>query len=781
MQAQQIDSILSIAETSFPQEKVYLQTDKAVYAGGETIWFKAYLTADNLAAPLCKTLYAELITDKGRVLQQRTMPIVLGGASSDFILPDSLNNTKLFIRAYTQWMLNFDSSLLCVKPVYVVPRQAPAKKNITPVYTLEIFPEGGDLIEETECTVAFKATSQNAVPVAVKGDIINSDNKKISSFSSVHDGMGFFTLQPMAGQTYKAVWKDKSGKLHETALPPAKKQGVAIHISYTGNKLYYTLQRPATATEPYTKFTVIAQTQQRMAYAASINLSQRTSVTAPIETDSIPDGVLQVTIFNNAMQPVAERLVFVNNNNYSFITDLHMAEQNMAKRQRSVLQIDVGGKLLSNLSVSVTDADMNPVGKNEENIFSSLLMTSDIKGYVYNPAYYFSSDDDSVKQHLDLVMMVNGWRRFTWQKIMTGQWPVVKQQPDDHLAIQGKVVGLSSTMLANRTINAILKTKVGTPNYYTIPLNNKGEFTASGFYFFDTAKIHYQLSNDKNKTVTESASFLFNNTFIKAPLLSQQQIGSFYMPDIIDSSALAKNISVAAALYNEQFAFNKTQVLQEVKIKRQVKSNRQKLEDEYTSGFFGGGDGYTFDPEEDITAQTATSVLQYLQSRVPGLNINTTGGQTATWRGSNTSLFVNEMQTDIDELQRLNMRDVALVKVFRPPFMGAIGGGSGGAIAVYTKKGSAGASNGFTALPSAPFYGYSAIREFYSPDYSAPANNTDTKDYRTTLYWNPHVYFDNNSRRITLPFYNNDNCKKIRVIVEGINEMGFLTREEKIF
>ena len=85
-QAQQLDSVLAIAETNFPREKVYLQTDKSVYAGGETVWFKAYITADHLTAPLCKTLYAELINDKGNVLQRRTLPIVLSGAASDFIL-----------------------------------------------------------------------------------------------------------------------------------------------------------------------------------------------------------------------------------------------------------------------------------------------------------------------------------------------------------------------------------------------------------------------------------------------------------------------------------------------------------------------------------------------------------------------------------------------------------------------------------------------------------------------------------------------------------------------
>lgn len=777
--AQQLDSVLAIAETNFPLEKVYVQTDKSVYAGGETVWFKAYVTADNAASPLCKTLFAELVNDKGSVLQRRMLPIVLSGASSDFVIPDSLNDTRLYIRAYTQWMLNFDSTLLCVKPVYVVPKKAIAKKSVTAVYSLTFFPEGGDMVENLESFIAFKSVDQDGTPVAVKGDVVNNQNKKIISFSSVHDGMGSFVLQPLPGETYKAIWKDKSGKPHETSLPVAKKQGIVLHTSLIDNKLHYTLQRSNPADESFSKLTVIAQMKQVIMYGAAINLSRKTTVTAPLDTDSVPDGILQLTVFNSMMRPVAERLVFVNNNNYSFITDLHMAEQNMTKRARSVLQIDVGGKLLSNISVAVTDADINPAGKNEENIFSNLLLTSDLKGTVFNPAYYFSSDNDSVKQHLDLVMMTNGWRRFTWQKMIAGEWPVTKYLPDDGIALRGKIAGLSRTMLYNRPITAILKTKNGQPDYYTIPVDEKGDFYQSGFSFFDTAKLYYQLANDKDKTVTSSASFSFSNSFVKAPLLSNEQIASFYQPEKTDTGIVSKNISQAALRRSEE-ALTKTKVLDEVKVITKKKSLKEQLEKEYTSGFFSGGDGYTFILEEDPSSQASPGVLEYLQGKVAGLQISTSGGKSASWRGSNTSFFLNESPSDISMMQSINMRDVALIKVFRPPFMGGGGGGAGGAISVYTKKGSSNNSN-FTGLPFTNIYGYSVVRQFYSPDYSDKDAAPSAKDYRVTLYWNPAIYFDKNLRRITIPFYNTDNCKKFRVIVEGINENGVLTREEKIF
>lgn len=777
--AQQLDSVLSIAETKYMQEKIYLQTDRNTYAAGETVWFKAYLTADNLPAPMSKTLYAELLNEKGAVLQRKMMPVVLAGAASDFILPDSISEGRLFIRAYTSWMLNFDSSLLYVKPIHLLPKKATAKKAATATYSITLFPEGGDLVEKVESHIAFKATDQEGTPVAVKGDIIDNKNTVVTSFASVHDGMGYFILAPQPGENYKAVWKDKAGMKHEDKLPAAKKDGVVLSVGFPGNQLHFSLTRPDTVSPEFTRFTIVAQTQQRLMYSAQINLTKKNTVTAPMLTDSMPDGVLQITVFNGIMQPVAERLVFVNNNAYSFITDLHLTEQNIVKRGRNVIQLDVGGNLLTNLSVAVTDADVNPVSKNESNIYTELLLNCDLKGSVFNPAYYFSSDEDSVKQHLDLVMMTNGWRRFKWENILEDRWPILRYQPDNYITIQGRVLGLSRTLLYNKAISGIIKTKNNPPAFLNIPINEKGDFSMGAQFFFDTAKLYYQLSNDKDKSLTTMASFSFNNNFIKGPLLNKDLLNNIYLPDKTDTAALSKGTSLATLRRNQQLAAAKVETLQEVKITTKQKSLKQKLDEEYTSGFFSGGDGYTFTMDDDPAAKTSPGVLEYLQGRVAGLQISTTGDGGATWRGSNTSFFLNESPSDLSMLRSINMADVALIKVFRPPFFGAVGGGSGGAIAVYTKKG-ASLNNDFKGLPFANINGYSVIRQFYSPDYST-SNDPTVKDYRTTLYWSPNVFIDKNSRRITLPFFNSDNCKKIRVIVEGINELGLLTREEKIF
>jgi hypothetical protein len=120
------------------------------------------------------------------------------------------------------------------------------------------------------------------------------------------------------------------------------------------------------------------------------------------------------------------------------------------------------------------------------------------------------------------------------------------------------------------------------------------------------------------------------------------------------------------------------------------------------------------------------------------------------------------------------------VKVFRPPFFGGFGGGSGGAIAVYTKRGSSGNQN-VKGLDAVTIHGYSEMREFYSPDYTRPDDAHSADDVRTTLYWNPFVYTDRDHKRLVFSFHNNDITKRIRVVVEGFNVEGKLTRMEKVF
>jgi hypothetical protein len=780
LSAQQLDSLLNEQATKYPQEKVYLQFDRPYYNAGQTIWFKAYLSSGNLPSTISKTLYADLLDEKGKVLQRKIMPVIQSGAASGFDLPDSIQHTTLYVRAYTAWMLNFDSSLFYLKAIpLITPDNKIKKVPATVLYSLHFFPEGGDLVNNVNARVAFKANDQKGDPFDVSGSIVDNTGNKIASFVSVHDGMGAFTFTPLPGKKYSAIWKDKRGAEHETPLPEAKTQGIALTVYNTADEVVYTLSRPDSVTDAFTSFYVIAQMQQQLVYSAKVYLTDKTAARAPIETDSLPDGIMQLTVFNADQLPVAERIVFINHGNYYFNTDLHAEIKDLGARGRNVLQIDVGGDLKTNLSIAVTDADLDPSSKNEENIFSSLLLTSDIKGYVYNPAYYFSNDDDSLKQQLDLVMMTNGWRRFKWQDLLTGNWPAIKYQPENYIAVKGKAYGLSRMQLTGRELIFFIKTKNVASDGYIVPVTKEGDFGLPDLSFYDSARFFYQFNNDKDKTLTSNASFSFFYPFALSPAPGNF-LANLYNLNLPDSNTIKKSWLQIQLSNRPQ---KKVIVLDSITVVSRVKTPEEKMDDEYASGFFKGSDAHTFILSNDITSAGYANVLTYLQGKVAGLSIEVDGGgnATATWRGSKTAFYRDEFNIDINTLLNMPISDIAMIKVFEPPFMGGFGpngGGEGGAIAVYTKRGSENSSVKGLDFSTVP--GYSAIKEFYAPDYSQ-VNDLSKPDYRTTLYWNPSLLMNDKIRRITIPFYNNDNCTKIKVVIEGMNEAGQLTNVEKIF
>jgi len=805
--AQNFTAVLDTLNTNYRQEKLYLQFDRAVYTAGETIWFKAYLFAGNFPSLISKTLYTEVTDANGKLLQRITSPVIMSSAAGSLDIPSNISG-NVFVKCYTKWMLNFDSSFIFSKAIFIIPVQkkgtkpslVAAEKTSVAANTnssttvVQFFPEGGDLVQDVESRVAFKATNNFGIPVNINGDILDSKGKTITSFTTMHDGMGTFTLQPLANEQYKAVWKDVTGQTHENVLPQAKPNGIVLEANYTGHQIEFTIKRSATTN--YAFVYVMAQMQQQQLYRAKSNISQKLSFTSVIPTDNFPAGIIQLTIFSPDEKPLAERIVFINLADFSFNPSVNASEKNLGRRQKNVIQIDIPDTVSTNLSIAITDAGLN-YKQSTDNIFSTVLLTSDIKGYVYNPAYYFSTYADSIADHLDLVMLTNGWRRFKWIEVLAGHYRPLNYFPENYISIEGQLKDINKSTVAGKEVNGILETRNKKRDYLISTVQKDGSFSFSGMIFYDTAKLFYQFNNDKNKNLTSRSGFEMKSNLFKGPLQLQQPTTNF-LPSLIetDTASLTK-LKTVYQQHLDELEFLKSKTLKTVVVTSKEKTKRQLIDEEYTTGFFSDDpstQSKTILPEDDPAFLASQNLFAYLQGRIAGLQITLDGNDALiTWRSFETSLFVNEVpQTsmsfatgkimeDPSYILSLSMSEIAMVKIFEPPFFGSgssSSGGQGGAISVYLKKGRTGyeMSKGldFTTLA-----GYTAFKEFYSPDYSMP-DNTNTPDYRTTLYWNPFIVTDKNNRRILLPFYNNDFTKKMKIIIEGCNENGKLTRIEKI-
>ncbi len=779
---------MKVYAEEFPQQKAHVHFDKDIYRSGETIWFKSYLLSGYRLSTNSKNFYAELIDKQGNVIQRKVYLIEESSVAGYFDIPENFSAGNLLFRGYTTWMLNFDTAFIFEKQLLIVDKNGVAAKNTNTVSELlttsiQFFPEGGNMVNQLESTVAFKANDNRGMPVDVKGNIVSSKGKVITSFAAKHDGLGTFAITPEPGETYNAVWTDALSKQQTTALPAAKNQGLILHMPSVGKKKAYILNRTDDVPQSWKTVYIIAQLGQEKVYKAKVSLQNIPFNSGTINTENLPSGILQVTVFSETWEPVAERIVMINNNNYRFDAKVNTPEVNSNKRAKYSIEVEVGDTILSNMSVSVTDAGLEQ-NKNGDNIISRLLLTGDIKGYVHNPAYYFSNTSDSVAANLDLVLLTHGWRRYNWSDMALGKKPVLKFPDEDALSLTAKVSGVSAAALqADEALVAIIKGSDTSSQFLSIPKTGKDEFALNNTFFFDTVKVFYEFL--KNKKLKDRAHVLFDNNFYKGPKKIDMLAKSWDIKNT-DTTILNRTRFFADQLtkYGSKWD-GKNNVLETVTVKTRVKSRLEQLDEKYASGVFRNADGFNFDLTHGDPVHTY-DILTYLQVRVSGLQvirrmINNQPVVSVTWRGSGTAIFIDEVQVqNPSDLLNLSVSDIAYIKVIRPPFMGAYMGGAGGAIAVYTRKG------GDEQMPAkglneATVTGYSSNKQFYSPDYATPSSSSEVfADYRSTLFWDPAVSTGPDRQKVKLVFYNNDISKSFRVVLEGVNEIGKIVRFEKV-
>lgn len=792
-----ITRALDTFSSRFPVEKVYLQSDKDYYAGGETIWFKGYITSRGFPITENRNLYVELIDQKGKIVQRALLPVNSGGANGDFELPEDFPPGNYVIRAYTAWMMNFDPAFLFRKDIRVYGPKIPAAGNhpadtagnnvtahpsVQNQFAVQFFPEGGDLVEGLQSVIAFKAIDAGGMPIKVEGKVVDREGREIAKIMTVHDGMGSFELTPETGDEYRAVILQSDGSTKSFPLPVAKPAGIVLRIYNTGNgRVFFHLERSTKDSAVYNRLRLVAQMQNQLRYMAPINFDEGDNG-GMIPVNQFPSGIMQITVFREDGTPLAERLAFVENDSDRLKLSLHPVSLSIAPRTKNTFSLTVPDAIKGDFSVSVTDADQSASFPEEGNILSSLLLTSDIKGYVSNPGWYFKDRDAAAFRALDLVMMTNGWRRFEWSRIMNGRFPGIRYPMENGIEIRGRALeknGRQAMMSGN--VSMILKAPADSLTYFiSTPVNQSGDFEVTGLHFHDTASVYYQGIDAKRKLRDVQVRF-FNN----APAGEEYVLlGRPIRPPVISPGTELAHFLTLSAERNRvnRLIASRTIYLKEVNITATKVPKEQSTLNRYASPLFAGGEGYTFDLTKDPAASSYFNIFQFLQSRVPGLLITGAMGEPRlSWRGGSPALFLDEMPVDAGMLSSVNINDVALVRVLRPPFVGAFGGGGNGAIAVYTKKG--GDNNDLTArgFDKTLVPGYTIVRQFYSPDYAVKKPVNELPDKRVTLYWNPSLKTDSLTHSATFSFYNNDMTRRFRVVVEGMDSEGRIGRTEQVF
>ncbi len=609
---QTIDENIETYASLYSPERIYIHYDKAAYAIGETVWFKAYMMNEVMPANESKTLYVDWIDNKGTLLAHGVSPLVDATASGQFEIPTDYKGKSLYIRAYTKWMLNFDSAFLYQKEIPVLSKEKslPDSKNKV-IPSIQFFPEGGEIIAGIPNKIAFKANDQWGRPVPVKGIIVNNQGKTEDKINTIHDGMGYFFLSPKAGLTYSAKWKDEKDVEHTSPLPKIKSEGAALTVAISGpNRLF-----SVTCSPGFTKETdsvhLVGTIFQHPVFKIARSTGSPIKGTIPV-TD-LPSGILTITLFDKNWKPLAERITYINNNEFSFHPEMEVQRWGLNKRARNEIIITVPDSLESNLSVSVTDAAIGT--DSSHNIISHLMLTSELKGQVYNPSYYFSNNSDSTSQHLDLVMLTHGWRRFKWEDIVKGNiTPPLYQKDTGYITLSGKVLGVLPGQI-NREAGVVLMVNQKDKESQMIftPIQSNGTFNEASMIIFDTAQVYYSFQKANE---LKNASIQFMTGRLPAPSIDST---TFIKPYgfIPDTTGNFRQFMLASEA-NSSFELSRMKTLENVIIKSKGKTPTQILDEKYSSGLFSGGDSYQFDLINDPFSSSALNIFTYLQGKVAG-------------------------------------------------------------------------------------------------------------------------------------------------------------------
>ncbi len=768
-------------------EKIYLHFDKEHYIAGETIWFKAYLMTGFYPSNYSSTVYVSLLNDSGRAIQELFLPVIRTAAVGNFELSPELRQGRYTVMAYTKRLMNFGSAYFYNKSIsiYNPVTPLPSAVGTTPAVRVDFMPEGGSMVAGINNIVAFKAVDDHGFPVSVEGEIKNSKGVLFATFESVHDGMGKFQVTPLADETYYAeVLIDKRIKTI-VDLPKAKISGIGLRVLNAGNKILFSINREKVASEIMAPGYLFAVMENEVVFKKELPATGNVVGTIPL--DSVSSGILQLTVFTKEHQPLAERLVFVNTADYQAKGDFTLDTVSLAPRGRNSFSFLMQDTLRGTFSVSVTDADHDRAVTDKENILSRMLLTNGLKGYVHNPSYYFSSKGSKVTADMDLVMLTHGWRLYNWDQVIYYRLPAMLKKDDDFITIKGKAYNnFSMKLLKNTTLSGFVKLRDSTDNFINLPIDAGGNFEMKGLIFQDTISFTFQNSDPKNRsTFLDIQSAPVNQGYNFNPLYVPGKVNPFGPPD----PGAVGNIRTA---YNDlvRERNQKAVTLANVQLAAATARSKSKaVEDRYrTNNLYSGGVHTSIDFISDPPkSNLSMNIFEYLKGRLSSVNITgSLGNYFLNFRSARSltggpipmAVFLDEMQVTPDQLSTVRVGDVAMVKVLGTGFVGI--SGSGGALAVYLKKGvdmATGAS--FNGLKTVKLIGYSPTKEFYSPDYFR-MEKIPGEDNRITLYWDPYLETDPSNRKMIIPFFNADKTRNLKVVLTGTTEDGKLLHIERI-
>ncbi|WP_071148187.1 TonB-dependent receptor [Bacteroides ndongoniae] len=620
-------------------------------------------------------------------------------------------------------------------------------------FSVTFFPEGGTAVLSSQSKIAFKAIGTDGLSVDVEGEVKDEEGKVCTTFRSTHLGMGSFTLNCMPGKRYVAHCKTREGVEKLFELPVASEQAIAVNTLWRNDVLRVSLNRsPLNANRQ--DLTLVAQLRGLVLYVQPWDNSRRY---IDFERDFFPAGIIHFILIDENRNILSERLVFSRQDNAVAAVTLNPDQSDYTPRQKVALDLTLkdvyGNPLEGNFSMSVVDkADVQP--DTTSNIVSTLLLTSELKGYIEQPASYLKKDRKT-EYNLDLLMMTQGWRRYNVPEILKGHTTETLPYPVElGDVVTGKVEGyFSASKGAYLSLLALNDSVIGTT---VTKADTEGVFRFDGLEYPEDTKYIIQAQKSKgsrNVFIEIDSCRAFPQSDLKLlPPRLEMKVEHNYV----------QKMDMKYTIENGMRVYNLSEVLITARRKPVV---------ETSSPYYSVSTSKVITSEE-IEKGHFLSVLDIVR-RLPGIIVS---GTDVTYRGGTPMVLLDNAPTEVFSYDWLDVDNIADIFFSPPTTVGPIFGARAmsGAIVITTKKGFVQKNTLNKNMGIVTPLGYQQEVEFYSPVYDTKEKlESRSRDLRSTIYWNPSVVADAEGRA-HVEFYAADSPVDYRVVVEGVCKNGMI-------
>ncbi len=535
-----VNGMKLLMQEKYP-EKIYIQTDRPIYNLYDTIWYKVWVMQAGTLFPTEKSrlVYVDLINEENNITQSEQYTLKGGSANGQFILTKTIQDKGLFrIRAYTRWQKNFGDSACFEKTipiwgeknkeeetkqfvsvtnesnreVFITQKQyqdrlkketeekrqlAEKRANRELELDVQFLPEGGKLICGVANLVAFKALYPDGRSIAVEGSIIDQDGNEVTTFASEHKGMGSFLLVPDSGKQYTALLFNDQ----RISLPAAEQEGVGMMVlsKPAADTLTVAINASPAIVQNISQFMLLVESRgllTKEAYSLQMN---KPRVIVRIPKENLESGTNRLTLFSKSGEPLCERLVYIEKEDKVQFNVTATWEVKADTVQLMTLRIRPqlnGENIPAAFAMSVTNKNLVPVDSIQKTLCSEMFLSSELKGFIEEPGYYFNHPYDSICKQLDLLMLTHGWRDYSWDNATRQSFFYA---PDTSYSISGKVVNLLNKPVEGRKITLFIQ---GGKTIADECITDKdGRFAFTNLDVRETSMVRVKIEKEKKKSI----------------------------------------------------------------------------------------------------------------------------------------------------------------------------------------------------------------------------------------------------------------------------------------